>query len=80
MEYVPGVTLLSQIRDKTHQHISKNFQFYSLEVLLTLQFLHSKNVVYRDLKPENVIIGKENGGHVKLVDYGFSKILSTSGT
>ena len=73
LEYVPGCTLFSQIKDKSHTLISQNYPFYSLEILFTLKFLHSKSIVYRDLKPENVIIGKN--GHIKLVDYGFAKIL-----
>ena len=38
-----------------------------------MQTVHSKFVLYRDLKPENVMIDKF--GHVKLIDFGFAKIL-----
>ena len=43
------------------------------EVIIALEELHSLKIVYRDLKTENIIIGSD--GHIKLVDYGFSKIL-----
>ncbi len=47
-------------------------KFYFAEILLGLEYLHSKNIVYRDLKPENVLI--DTDGHVRLADFGLSKI------
>jgi len=43
------------------------------EVIIALEQLHQQNIIYRDLKTENIIIDKE--GHIKLVDFGFSKII-----
>jgi serine/threonine protein kinase len=39
-------------------------------MLLGLEFIHSKNILYRDLKPENVFIDLD--GHIKLADFGLS--------
>lgn len=47
--------------------------FYAAGVLLGLSFIHSKNVVYRDLKPENVMIGAN--GYPKIIDFGLAKKL-----
>ncbi len=45
--------------------------FYLAEILTAIRQMHERNIVYRDLKPENILLDKE--GHVKLIDFGFSK-------
>ncbi len=46
-------------------------RFYLAEVLTAIRQLHQKNIIYRDLKPENILLDRE--GHIKLIDFGFSK-------
>jgi len=53
-------------------------RFYSGEVFLALEHLHSLGVIYRDLKPENVLL--DGDGHVKLTDFGLSKESNTADT
>ncbi|KAJ1568207.1 hypothetical protein HK405_003283 [Cladochytrium tenue] len=76
MEHVAGGELFSLLRDreKLEDHEAR---FYSCEVALALEHLHGLGIIYRDLKPENVMLDAR--GHVKLVDFGFAKVLGSSG-
>lgn len=70
MEYVSGGELFTAIKkygglDPTAARI------YAAEVVLILEYLHSKLYIHRDLKPENLLI--DNMGHIKLTDFGFAK-------
>lgn len=51
----------------------KMVRFYASQIILTLEYLHSRKIVYRDLKLENILIDKD--GYIKLIDFGLSKKL-----
>ena len=72
-EFMQGGELFFHLyRDK--RFTNEKARFYSIEIILAIEFLHQKKMMYRDLKPENVLIDKK--GHIKLTDFGLSKILS----
>ena len=47
-------------------------RFYFIQILYGLMHLHQQNIIYRDLKPENLLINYD--GHIKIADFGLSKI------
>ncbi|GMT32842.1 hypothetical protein PFISCL1PPCAC_24139, partial [Pristionchus fissidentatus] len=72
MEFVPGGELFSYLR-ASRVFSNGMSRFYAAEIVLALQYIHSKNIVYRDLKPENLMLTRE--GHIKMADFGFAKEL-----
>eukprot|EP00352_Strombidinopsis_acuminata_P000542 CAMPEP_0176345642 /NCGR_PEP_ID=MMETSP0126-20121128/5624_1 /TAXON_ID=141414 ORGANISM="Strombidinopsis acuminatum, Strain SPMC142" /NCGR_SAMPLE_ID=MMETSP0126 /ASSEMBLY_ACC=CAM_ASM_000229 /LENGTH=206 /DNA_ID=CAMNT_0017692747 /DNA_START=480 /DNA_END=1100 /DNA_ORIENTATION=+ len=72
IEYLPGGELFKLMK-KSLSLSEEDSRFYLAEIILAIESLHKKNIIYRDLKPENVLIDKD--GHVKLIDFGFSKIM-----
>eukprot|EP00541_Cyclophora_tenuis_P019054 CAMPEP_0116579464 /NCGR_PEP_ID=MMETSP0397-20121206/22265_1 /TAXON_ID=216820 /ORGANISM="Cyclophora tenuis, Strain ECT3854" /LENGTH=275 /DNA_ID=CAMNT_0004108945 /DNA_START=101 /DNA_END=928 /DNA_ORIENTATION=+ len=46
-------------------------RFYAAEIILAISYVHSLDIIYRDLKPENVLLDAR--GHVRLTDFGLSK-------
>jgi serine/threonine protein kinase len=48
-------------------------RFFASHVLMAIEYLHDRNIVYRDLKPENLLIDAD--GYLKVIDFGFAKVV-----
>ncbi|KAK9116955.1 hypothetical protein Sjap_015902 [Stephania japonica] len=71
MEYCSGGDLHTLRQRQPGKHFSEQAtRFYASEVLLALEYLHMMGVVYRDLKPENVLVRED--GHIMLTDFDLS--------
>ena len=69
-EYIKGKELWDVIRDIGLLD-KEQTQFYSASMLLAINHLHKKKIIYRDIKPENV--KKKEKGYIKIIDFGTVK-------
>ena len=72
LELLQGGELFTQLRLRG-QLEEREAKFYAAQVLLAFQHMHAKNVAYRDLKPENLVLDSE--GYLKVVDFGLAKVV-----
>lgn len=69
MDYCPGGDLLSLVKKATlNEH---QLMKYMAEIVLAIEALHRAEIIYRDLKPSNIILDAD--GHACLTDFGLSK-------
>jgi protein kinase A len=73
LELVQGGELFSYLRT-VGKLVPPHAKVYAAQVVCMFQYMHSLNVVYRDLKPENLLIGAD--GYLKLTDFGFAKVVT----
>lgn len=72
LEYVSGGEMFTHLR-RTGRYSEENACFYASQIVLTFEYLHYLNIVYRDLKPENVLY--DSSGYIKITDFGFAKTI-----
>jgi len=70
MEYIIGGEFFSHLR-KAGRFPNDTSRFYAAEITLVFAYLHDLSILYRDLKPENLLLDRV--GHCKVTDFGFAK-------
>lgn len=70
LDYCPGGDL-GQVLCKKRRFAETIVRIYISEIILGIEALHSKNIIFRDLKPDNVVLDSE--GHALLTDFGLSR-------
>ena len=71
-EFIPGGDLFTLLKAENNLSIEQS-QFYLGQIIFALEYLHSRNIIYRNLKPENILINKN--GYIKLSDFELVKNL-----
>lgn len=70
LDYAPGGDL-GEYLQREKKFTEERTKFYLSEIILALEYLHQKGIIFRDLKPDNVVV--EESGHILLTDFGLSK-------
>ena len=70
LDYCPGGDLSEYIALEKRFNEDKT-RLYASEILLGIEELHRKGIIFRDLKPDNVVL--DSDGHAMLTDFGLSK-------
>ena len=72
MPFIRGGELFQHLRTEKFFKEDKA-RFYAASMGVALEYLHNHGIVYRDIKPENILIGED--GYLKLIDFGMAKML-----
>jgi serine/threonine protein kinase len=70
LDYCAGGELFFQL-GKVGKFSETRARFYTAEITLAISYVHTLDIIYRDLKPENVLL--DAAGHIRLTDFGLSK-------
>jgi len=74
LEFIQGGELFTVVHTPQRDGLPMgDARFYSAGVLLGMAYMHSKDIAYRDMKPENCLVDAQ--GYPKIVDFGFAKVI-----
>ena len=78
MELIDGITLKEYLK-RRGQLTLKEVTFFSLQIAKALEHAHSRNIIHRDIKPQNIMLLRD--GTLKVADFGIAKnMVQESGT
>jgi serine/threonine protein kinase len=71
MEYISGITLEEKLSSEKHLYREGEIMPFALEMCDVIEYLHDHSIIFRDFKPQNIII--DNKGNIKLIDFGIAR-------
>jgi len=74
MEFAQGGEVYTMLAQQTRFPLNR-CRFYGAEITCAFEYLHQRQIIYRDLKLENILLAED--GHIKVADFGLCKYLST---
>lgn len=77
LDFLAGGELFFHLKEETKFTLERS-KFYAAEIVLAIEHLHKHDIIYRDLKPENVVLDKD--GHICLTDFGLAKTCISNAT
>lgn len=69
-EFIRGGEFLTLLKQKKRLDVD-SARFFVAQIVSIFHYLHKNNIIYRDLKPENMLV--DSTGYIKIIDFGLSK-------
>jgi len=77
LDFVNGGDLFGYLQEQENKRFSEDsVRFYAAQLLILLEYLHTNNVIYRDIKPDHMLLNRK--GYMVACDFGFAKIFNSS--
>jgi serine/threonine protein kinase len=70
LDYAPGGNMIRSLH-KDRRFVEERARWYLSEILIAMEDLHKRDIIFRDLKPDNIVFDED--GHALLTDFGLSK-------